>query len=366
MHKAYTISDQSYYNYIYQYKDHLGNVRLNYGFDPVDGEIEIIDEHHYYPFGLEHTYYNTTTKDFELKETSLGSGFITKIEQVANSGYQYKYNGKELQDELDLNWYDYQARNYDPALGRWMNIDPLSEMSRRYSPYAYALDNPVYFIDPDGMLAEGFDGIYIDKDGNKIGEDSKGASDGRVYVVKGSAKRKVKSSTEDGKTIETSELNENKVFELASNEDRQSQKEGILQKSTGVDNKEFAQVNMTVEGVEGTVSNITEGAEVVKGDKKASVEPNIGGSRAAQMRKHKTMNVTVTSMTHTHNVDFAKINENSDMNGAGVPSPSDKTAARNNPSIKSSVINTRIGKVHVLNSKGKYITVNKNVYFKKH
>ena len=130
-------------------------MRLSYAKDPENPNVlKILEENHYYPFGLKHTNYNS---DLLVHRADQGSLKImdpnTPVPLVLVLPYGYKYNGKEFQDEMGLNFYDFGARNYDPSIGRWMNIDPLAEKSRRFSPYAYALDNPVYFIDPDGMQA---------------------------------------------------------------------------------------------------------------------------------------------------------------------------------------------------------------------
>ncbi len=93
-------------------------------------DLEILDENNYYPFGLKHKGYN--------------------INATSHIALNYKYNGKELNEELGLDWYDFGARNYEASLGRWMNLDPFAEKFTPVSPYIYAANSPLRFIDPDG------------------------------------------------------------------------------------------------------------------------------------------------------------------------------------------------------------------------
>uniref|UniRef100_UPI0025DB15AD RHS repeat-associated core domain-containing protein n=1 Tax=uncultured Chryseobacterium sp. TaxID=259322 RepID=UPI0025DB15AD len=124
--------------YIYNYTDHLGNVRLSY-FNNGSG-LEVLEENNYYPFGLKHRGYN---------------------ELAGNTVYQYKYNGKELQTETGM--YDYGARFYMPDIGRWGVVDEKAEKYRRWSSYTYAVNDPINAIDPDGR-----DIIYVAKDGTNL------------------------------------------------------------------------------------------------------------------------------------------------------------------------------------------------------
>lgn len=125
------------YLYVYQYKDHLGNIRLSYadvnGNGTIEPASEILEENNYYPFGLKHKGYNEVVNS-----------------NRSEAAEKYKFGGKELNDELGLDWYDFGARNYDAAIGRWLNVDPLAEKFIDTTPYSYVYNNPIIFRDPDG------------------------------------------------------------------------------------------------------------------------------------------------------------------------------------------------------------------------
>src|SRR5690554_2753692 len=156
------------YNYVFNYTDHLGNIRLRYALNE-DNWMVILEEDHYYPFGLKHKGYNAENYVF----ISFGGGPVQLIptNPDALETYKYKFNGMEWQDEMSLNYYDFGMRNYDPAISRWMNIDPLSEKYYKSSNYHYAANNPIFYIDPDGMridvsgiLARDEEGDYKNKE----------------------------------------------------------------------------------------------------------------------------------------------------------------------------------------------------------
>ena len=104
-------------------KDHLGSNRL-----VVDGNGNIEEVNHYYPFGA-----------------LMG-------DRCGVSRNKYKYIGKELDTMYGWNMQDHEARWYDPVLGRWMATDPLQEKYLNVSSYSNVLNNPLRLIDPDGRV----------------------------------------------------------------------------------------------------------------------------------------------------------------------------------------------------------------------
>jgi RHS repeat-associated protein len=110
------------YTVNYYLRDHLGNVR-----QVMDENGAVMQQTEYYAFGLAVERQNSTSPP-----------------------NKYLFNGKEKQEVTSF--LDYGARQYDPITGRWLGVDPLAEKGRKWSPYVFAFNNPVRFLDPDGLF----------------------------------------------------------------------------------------------------------------------------------------------------------------------------------------------------------------------
>jgi RHS repeat-associated protein len=119
----------------YSLSDHLGNPRVNFCDANNNGYLEttageVLQENHYYPYGLDM---------YGLNKMQVGP--VNKE----------KFNGSELYDELGVDLYNFGPRTYNAALGRWNNIDPMADMQPGWSPYRFGFDNPLNFNDPSGL-----------------------------------------------------------------------------------------------------------------------------------------------------------------------------------------------------------------------
>jgi RHS repeat-associated protein len=123
--------DRGGYFYAYLINESPMNVYFD-NFQVVHNTGPVLEQNDYYPFGM--------------LNTQLAAQSISKPLNF------YKYNGKELQKDLNLELLDYGARFYDAVLGRWHSVDPAIENGHlNYTPYAYVYNNPIRFIDLFGL-----------------------------------------------------------------------------------------------------------------------------------------------------------------------------------------------------------------------
>ncbi len=146
------IDDEFKFQYVYNHTDHLGNIRQNITRE--NGRLTVLREHNYYPFGLLHRGYNEDKEDLKYDKEQ---DFIFTVQAQAGR-YKYKFQGQERQEDLQLGWDSFKYRNYDYAIGRFFNVDPLAEKFPYNGVYNFSENRVV-----DGREFEGLEVVAVGK-----------------------------------------------------------------------------------------------------------------------------------------------------------------------------------------------------------
>ena len=150
--------DGSSPEYLFFLRDHLGSVRV---VARPDGKA--VQVNHYYPYGMAFAggrmsgnaeAHPVTGEGGNVIDGDLEIGGGTGGMELARPGASqpYRFLGNELYTSNSLGLYDFSARMYDPALGRFLSVDPMAEGYRHLSPYAYCAGNPAVYVDKDGQV----------------------------------------------------------------------------------------------------------------------------------------------------------------------------------------------------------------------
>ena len=149
--------DRAEPEYLFFLRDHLGSTRV-----VARSDGKAVQVNHYYPYGMAfagggmsgNAGAHPVEGGVSVAGGSLEIGGETGGMELARPGASqpYRFLGNELYTSNSLGLYDFSARMYDPALGRFLSVDPMAEGYRHLSPYAYCAGNPVVYVDKDGQV----------------------------------------------------------------------------------------------------------------------------------------------------------------------------------------------------------------------